>query len=638
MSQTNHAGSDLKSFIRRNGPVIIGVVVIAVIAFFFGYIISPDDQADSDHNHGTETASAPTTWTCSMHPQIQLPGEGKCPICFMDLIPLNDSAGDLDNPRQLKMTETAKQIARIQTTAVRRAFQKNEIGLTGKLAIDESRIARVTARFPGRIERLYADYTGKHINAGESLADIYSPELIAAQQELMQASQLVNDNSESATSILAKSAVITQNAAREKLRHWGLTDVQIDVIENSDEYYETMSISSPIRGTVVDKTAVEGSYISTGEPLYTIADLSTLWLMLDAYESDLVWLGESQDISFSVAALPDRFFEGTISFIDPTINPETRTVSVRVIVSNKNNLLKPDMFARAQIESFIDANGQVVLERGNGTGNKAQAPLLIPASAPLITGTRAVVYIELDSDAPPLFEGREVTLGPRVGDFYIVNAGIEEGENVVTNGAFKIDSELQIQARPSMMSPEGGSPPPGHDHNSIPAVHTSEENSRHVASESQATLKAITPVYESYFDLQMALADDNLKNATSEYKILAGEIESVDMSLFSMDGHEVWMKHSSTMLKQSRRGSKAEDIETSRDAFFHLSNAMIEVHDTFGHANEENFYLAYCPMARNYTGAYWLQKANIIWNSYWGDRMLRCGEIRDSNWARSEVQ
>jgi len=210
---------------------------------------------------------------------------------------------------------------------------------------------------------------------------------------------------------------------------------------------------------VVHKQAMEGRYVQTGAPLYTVADLSRVWLTIDAYEADLPWLRLGQTVDFTVAALPGRTFSGRIIFIDPVLNLRTRTAEVRVEVPNRDGDLKPGLYADAVVSATLDSKG---LPAGAGA-----EPLVIPATAPLITGKRAVVYVRKPGTDKPTFEGREVVLGPRADDVYIVLSGLSEGEDVVTNGAFKIDSALQIQAKPSMMSP-GGGPPPDHHHGDAP--------------------------------------------------------------------------------------------------------------------------------------------------------------------------
>jgi Cu(I)/Ag(I) efflux system membrane fusion protein len=257
-----------------------------------------------------------------------------------------------------------------------------------------------------------------------------------------------------------------------------------------------------------------------------------------------------------------------------------------------------------------------------------EAPLLIPASAPLITGKRAVVYLDVSNQEGPLFEGREIELGPRAGDFYVVRSGIQEGEQVVTNGAFKIDSELQIQAKPSMMLPHGGGGSMPHDHQGGAAN----------AGESPEAVRAITPVYEAYFEVQMALAADDLERA----KALAGELRArtgnVDMTLLSPTGHMEWMRLSRRLSNEATRLAGAADIVSARDAFYTLATTVITLEASFGHVDGRDYFLTFCPMARNNQGANWLQNDRTIFNPFFGASMLRCGEITQTLPPLSETR
>jgi len=250
-----------------------------------------------------------------------------------------------------------------------------------------------------------------------------------------------------------------------------------------------LNIYAPIGGIVINKHVTEGTYVQTGTKIYTIADLSQLWVQLDAYESDMMWIRYGQEVEFTTQAYPGEVFKGRISFISPTVDPKTRTIKVRLNVSNPKEKLKPEMFVRAIVRSNIASGAKVMASDMTGKwicpmhpsviknrpgkcdicgmdlvtteslgyvkAESNETPLVIPASAPLITGKRAVVYVQVPNREKPTYQGREIVLGPRAGDYYIVKSGLAEGELIVTNGNFKIDSALQIQARPSMMNPNG---------------------------------------------------------------------------------------------------------------------------------------------------------------------------------------
>jgi Cu(I)/Ag(I) efflux system membrane fusion protein len=678
-------------FLPRGRRALIGMALIAVVAFILGGILlGSGDESTAIENPSVDqaesAASEPTVWTCSMHPQIRLPKPGKCPICFMDLIPLKSSPGDDVGPRQLRLSETAEQLARIQTTPARRAFAEAEVRMVGKIAYDETKVAYITAWVPGRLDRLYADYTGITVKKGDHLVHIYSPELLAAQEELIQAHEAVVALSNTTSAVLKSTARETLAAARDKLRLWGLTPSQISHIESTRKTSDHLTIYAPIGGVVVHKDAKEGMYVDTGTRIYTIADLTRLWVMFEAYESDLPWLRYGQRVEFTSPSFPGDRFSAVISFIDPLVDPKTRTVRVRAVVDNKDGRLKPDMFVRGVVESRIDGQGHIIDENlagkwispmhpeivKDGPGkcdicgmdlvpaaslgfvgkqsDKEDAPLLIPASAPLITGKRAVVYVEIPDDKGPLFEGREVDMGPRAGDFYVVKSGVREGELVVSNGAFKIDSELQIQAKPSMMSPAGGGGAAGHQHGTataVPAREATHEEAPKAAHHDEAKAahdeapkdqvdttvevrKALEPVYDRYFDVQMALAKDDMAKAKKAGAGLAAAVKGVDMSVFSHDGHGVWMPLSERLSKYAGRVSAAKDVKEARDGFFYLSQAVIELHRSFGHEGKAKYYLTHCPMARGGDGADWLQKEDIVWNSFYGESMQRCGSIKEA--------
>ena len=426
-----------------------------------------------------------------MHPQIQLPKPGKCPICFMDLIPL-ESGSDAGGEREISVSPYAAKLMEIETTEVIRTFVAAEVRMVGKVDYDETRVSYLSAWVPGRIDRLFVDYTGIPVKKGDHLAELYSPELLTAQQELIQAVQTLENLKHSQSSMLLNTAKQTIEAVREKLRLWGFTAEQIARIEASGEPSDHMTIYSPTGGIVIHKNAKEGQYVQTGTQIYTIADLSRVWIQLDAYESDIHWLRYGSKVEFTTEANPGKTFTGTISFIDPVINPATRTAKVRVIVENPAMELKPGMFVRAIARPEIAEDGRVmnpalagkwispmhpeIVKDGPGTcdvcgmplvtaeslgyvnEDTQNAPLIIPVTAALKTGKRAVVYVEIPGRDKPTYEGREVELGARLGDCYVVASGLDEGERVVTRGAFKLDAELQIHAKPSMMSIESETP------------------------------------------------------------------------------------------------------------------------------------------------------------------------------------
>ncbi len=602
-------------------------------------------------------------WTCSMHPQIKQPSPGDCPICGMDLIPVTEGEGagaaEGAGPT-LTMSEHAKTLAEIQTSPVERRYAEADIRLVGKVTYDETRVKDISAWVPGRLDRLFVDYTGVPVKKGDHLVSIYSPKLISAQEELLQTLKTEARLKDSSSSVLKQTTSGTVRAAREKLELLGLTPAQVQKIEETGEPIDHLIIYAPAGGIVVEKHKKKGAYVKTGSTIYTIADLSHVWVQLDAYESDMMWLHYGQPVTVRAEAYPGKSFEGRIAFIDPVLNERTRTVKIRIDVDNPEGKLKPGMFVRATVRPKLAAAGRVMepglvgkwicrmhpgeisdepgecsvcempLVSTESLGyvsveKKAKPPLVIPASAPLITGERAVVYVA-DPDADqPTYEGREIVLGPRAGDHYLVESGLREGEQVVTRGNFKIDSALQIQAKASMMSPddekaeEKGGPEQA-------AAQPEEPAPVEVPAEFVARLKS---VLGRYLEMHEALSSDDASAASAAASRFLDALADVNMDLLETpEAHKAWMPLASALQKAARNAQQAgKDITAQREAFSALSGDMLELIKRFGPLAEDPLYVLRCPMAFGGRGARWLQNRKQTRNPFYGSAMLKCGDV-----------
>jgi Cu(I)/Ag(I) efflux system membrane fusion protein len=651
----------MKQFLNRLRPVLAFVwkrtsaaiaVILIIIAFIIGLSIrgggeggGADGKAD---DVADEASDEPQWYYCSMHPQVRSKDpNAKCDICFMDLVPMPDGQGGDLEPNQLRLSKSAAKLSEIETARVGRFFPTASVRLYGKVTYDETSVARITAYFPGRLDRLFLNYIGVPVAKGDHVAEIYSPDLLAAFEELRQA-RIAADESRTSSELVRNSTQQTLEAAREKLRLFGLTETQIEEAEAGEFTGDQFTIYTPIKGVVTELMAREGDYVKTGSRIATVADLSRLWLDMEAYESQLPLLRWGQRVEFTVEAHPGEKFEGWISFIEPMVDEHTRTAAVRVAVDNSDGRLKPGMFASAVVRTRVAAGGALVsdelvgkwvgpmhptvvrdepgecdicgmdLVRAESLGvvgdpSELEEPLVIPRSAAMLTGKRAIVYISVPDAEEPTYEAREVVLGPRAGEYYIVDEGLREGEMVVVKGSFRIDSAMQLAAKPSMMLPGGGDL--GKD--------ATASSTKRVDAPTEFVYD-LKPVYAAYLDAQAALAGDDLSGFLLAADDLETAIRLVDEVGLIGEPLETW-RHTANRL---RIDDVVTTIDVARERFERMSTAIITLEQTFGHHGSETWHVAFCPMAFNNKGAEWLQRGTQINNPYFGSSMLRCGEIR----------
>jgi Cu(I)/Ag(I) efflux system membrane fusion protein len=542
-------------------------------------LVPVTEAGGSAHDHASQGAtSKPIGYACAMNCLPPMEEPGPCPICGMEMQPVyadGSSAGASASPRRLVMSPEAVALSRIQTARVERRAAMRTVRLVGELTVDPRRRAHISANVGGRVDALMARFVGDRVERGQHVVTLYSPELLNVQHEFLQAISAMQRGAttDSPTAAINKTAV---ESMRERLRLAGLTLAQVDEIAERGTASEHVQLLAPAGGVVIERYVEEGDYVAAQQRILTVADLGVLWVELEAFESDLPWLRAGQYVTLNAKALPGRTFEGVVTWIDPMTNTATRTTRVRIDVENGEGLLKPGMYITAEVHASLDG----------------ETPLIIPASAPLITGKRAIAYVDVSSDGQHAYEGREIVLGPRTDDGYVVVDGLREGDRVVTNGAFRIDSALQIIARPSMMSLEGGVAATGHEGH----VAAPDTTSHSVSVESfRATI-------EQYLKVQEALAEDDHEAARMAWNELAALRES---------DHEV------------------TDIASLRSAFHTASNELIALIADQGNPTDEPLNIAHCPMAFEWKGADWIQTGADIRNPYFGAQMYRCGTVRE---------
>jgi len=606
--------------IRENYKLTLGVLITGL---FLGWIIFHPSKEELVHEISMEgheghdhSADESTLWTCSMHPQIKQDKPGQCPICAMDLIPVSStkSEGEDIDTDEIVLSESAAKLAEIQTMTVSKGTPQKSIYLQGKVEADERNITELTARFGGRIEKLFVNFKGQQVRKGEKLGTIYSPDLVTAQRELLEAVSF----KENRPSLYM--------ASKAKLKLWDLTDDQIATIEEKGEPQLYFDVVSPISGTVMLRHVALGDYVEEGSALFQVTDLTKIWVMFEAYESDLPWINRRDRVEFTVQSLPGRTFKGQVAHIDPFIDTDKRIANLRIEISNPGMELKPGMFANGLLHSEI-------AESSN--------QLLIPKSSILWTGKRAVVYVRVPERESPSFLYREITLGPEAGNFYVVADGLVEGDEIAVNGVFKIDAASQLEGKPSMMNPKGGKVSVGHDHGSM-SGQGEVDHSLHQASETnhsgmdhqemkvqEAFKEQLQFVYDTYILMVDAFVSSEPKAVREHARKVKSSLENVDMSLLDGDAHMEWMKQLKELDSTIDQIAGNEDIDKQRQAFAAFNNTFYESLKTFG-IHQGTVYYQYCPMANGDVGAYWFSNEKEILNPYFGDAMLHCGETRET--------
>ncbi|WP_410879610.1 efflux RND transporter periplasmic adaptor subunit [Myroides sp. DW712] len=411
--------------IVQNNAVKYGAILL--VGLLLGWLVFGGSATHEHNGEEAPTEEAATVWTCSMHPQIKMDKPGKCPLCAMDLIPLKSAGGgdDAIDDDAIQMSKEAIALANIQTTVVGRQDAVKDLQLYGTIQVDERLQQSQTSHVNGRIEKLFINFTGESVKQGQLIATIYSPDLLNAQQELLEAQKLTDFQP------------MLLDAAKEKLRLWKMSESQINKILSTGKVSPYVSITANTSGIVTAKNVNQGDYINQGSVLYSISNMNKLWAVFEAYEADLPFLKEGDMLEYTLQSIPGKVYRGKISFINPIIDATSRTAKIRVEADNKDQALKPEMYATATVQAPVrEHNNQLV----------------IPKSAVLWTGKRSVIYVKQPHTNTPAFKMREIVLGPSLGDNYVVTSGLKDGEELVTRGVFTVDSSAQLEGKPSMMN------------------------------------------------------------------------------------------------------------------------------------------------------------------------------------------
>ena len=394
-----------------------------------------------------KTEAAKPQYHCPMHPIYVSDRPGQCPICKMDLVPIETAAATtppvVADRAMVALSPERRQLLGVRSEAVTRRHLDRTIRTVGRVAMDERRLHHVHTKYEAYVEKLYVNFVGQMVRKGDHLAALYSPELVATQQEYLLAYRAQQRLAQSGIASVAKGGTDLLEAARQRLLFWDVSPEDIATLERTGKVERTVDLHAELPGYVLQKSAVHGMRVMPADILFDIADLSAVWILADVYESDLATVELGMAAEVTLPYQPGRTWRGKVAFVNPIVDTGTRTVKVRIEVANEDYALKPDMFA------------DVVLRRELGDA------LFVPESAVLKPGDRQIVFLDLgDGRLAP----REIETGARVEGGYAVLSGIAEGDKVVTSANFLIDSESSLKAVLSSMgaAPAAGGPHAGH--------------------------------------------------------------------------------------------------------------------------------------------------------------------------------
>ena len=403
--------------------IIISILIITVFSLILNSCSNDQKETQLNQSNISQEKKIEEYYTCPMHPSVKSDKPGACPVCGMNLVKHTEQAEMSKEEHQalgqVALSPTKQVLANVSTSTAMKMSLEKEIRAVGKIAYAEPNFRQISTRFPGRIDKLYLTYEGQQVKKDDPVADVYSPEAISAQQEYLLAKQ-------------SNSSELLQQS-KQKLLLWGFTESQLKDLDESNTIRNTFTLHSPISGTVLKKNVQQQQYVSAGENLFDVADLSIVWMYADVYEYEIQGVKVGQMVEATNEAYPEKKFVGRITFVSPTVDPSSRAVRIRAEMANGTAELKLDIFVNAAIKI------------------KLSQSIVVPITAVLSTGTRQVVWVQKDAG---IFEPRLVKIGERSDEYVQILEGINEGETIVTSGGYLIDSESQLEAATGSKSSE----------------------------------------------------------------------------------------------------------------------------------------------------------------------------------------
>lgn len=628
--------------VRLVGNAVIVLATVALVLFLIGlaqrsqWITAGGFSADQQAA-GSAAGGDSKRYICPMMCTPPTTQPGRCPVCAMELVEATSSGGVGDGV-SVTIEPSARRLAGIKTAKSKLQRMTRTIRTIGSIDFDESRLATISAYVDGRLETMYANYVGVRVSKGDNLALIYSPQLYTAQAEF-----LASLDADGLGRFELQDTDLAA-MAQEKLIELGMTSDQIESLRDTRKAESRIQIKSPQSGTVIEKSAVEGDYVKTGEKLFRIADLSTVWLMLDLFPDDAASVRFGQEVEAEIQSIQGEVFTGRVAFIDPTVNPRTRTVRVRVEVMNFDGKLRPGDFATARVTvpaipseqvydpalagKFISPMHPQVIRDDAGACPLCGMDLIptselgfsdeplpdqqvvtVPRDAVLLAGDHAVLYVETE---PGRFEIRRVTVGPMNEKEAVIVEGLAAGETVALDGNFLIDSQMQLAGNPSLMDP-----------NRAPtfAPGALELTPGDPVLLSGDAAEQFDRAYLAYFEIQRAMADDQTPPPAA-WNLLLESLTNLEVLGAVPD--DVQRQAAIARRAALRMGGS---LENARSAFRSVSHAMLRAAVVArGPQTSKALTHYYCPMVPGHGGD-WMQPGGELANPYWGSEMLTCGEV-----------
>lgn len=572
--------------------------IIVFSASLFACSNGQKDNARSGHEHGKEQA-ATTKYTCPMHPQIIQDQPGLCPICGMDLVPVNK--GDA-NSNDLMLSDSQLKLANITTQIVTTQPMGLSVVVNARLVENEDLTEVISSRAAGRIEKLFVKETGRRVKKAEPLYELYSEALLTLQREYL----LAKKQYESLGTTEKRYGSFLK-AAERKLLLYGLSQDQVNKLGQTKDVQQRVTFLSPVSGVVTEISMAEGQYVPEGGSLYRIEDISKLWVEAELYPSETALVKTGDKISVSVSGFENFPVEATIIFLNPEYRSNTQITVLRAAIDNRDMIFKPGMQA------------QVIFS------HSSKKALTVPVDAVIRDGKGTHLYVQKGKNT---FTPQMVKIGLEDFDRVEIADGINEGDTVVVSGAYLLYSEIVLK--------KGVNPMAGHGHGDMKMADQSTAEAQGEPEMKEAPMvvdpnfsKQLAEALKPYLEVKNALVASDPEAASTRINNVAGALEKVNMNLLKGDAHTRWMENLNRMNESVKEIRGSKNVEEQRASFSQLTEALYVSIKTFNVTGLQSYY-QYCPMAFDNKGAYWISKDEQISNPYFGEQMLRCGETKET--------